>query len=89
MSIGKSEFRLDGKTAVVTGGSSGIGRAIALKFAANGATARILDVNQKDAEAVSAEIAEAGGTASAHACDVSNQQQVTAVFRSLLTEFFC
>jgi NAD(P)-dependent dehydrogenase (short-subunit alcohol dehydrogenase family) len=42
-------FRLDGKVAVITGGGSGIGRAIALRFAANGATVCILDVNQKDA----------------------------------------
>jgi len=77
---GKNEFRLDGKTAVVTGGGSGIGRAIALKFAANGATVRILDINLKDAEAVAAEIASAGRTASAYACDVSNQQQVKATF---------
>ena len=42
-------FRLDGKVAVITGGGSSIGRAIALRFAANGATVRILDVNQKDA----------------------------------------
>jgi NAD(P)-dependent dehydrogenase (short-subunit alcohol dehydrogenase family) len=42
-------FRLDGKVAVVTGGGSGIGRAIALRFTANGAAVRILDVNQRDA----------------------------------------
>jgi 2-keto-3-deoxy-L-fuconate dehydrogenase len=77
-----NEFRLDGKVAVVTGGGSGIGRAIALKFAANGAVVRILDIREKDAAAVAAEIAGVDGTASAHACDVSNQQQV----RSTLNE---
>ncbi len=41
---GNNDFRLDGKVAVVTGGGSGIGRAIALKFAANGATLRILEL---------------------------------------------
>jgi 2-keto-3-deoxy-L-fuconate dehydrogenase len=82
VSVEKGEFRLDGKTAVITGGGSGIGRAIALKFAANGAAVRILDVTEKDAAAVSAEIASAGGSASAHACDVSDQRQV----RSALDE---
>jgi 2-keto-3-deoxy-L-fuconate dehydrogenase len=75
-----SEFRLDGKAAVVTGGGSGIGQAIALRFAANGAAVRILDINQAEAEAVAGEIADAGGSASAFACDVSNQSQVLAVF---------
>jgi 2-keto-3-deoxy-L-fuconate dehydrogenase len=66
--------------AIVTGGGSGIGRAIALKFAANGAAVRILDINQADAEAVTREITDAGGWASAFACDVRNQSQVVEVF---------
>jgi NAD(P)-dependent dehydrogenase (short-subunit alcohol dehydrogenase family) len=78
--VGKNEFRLDGKVAVITGGGSGIGRAIALKFAASGATVHILDVSQKDAESVAAEIGKAGETAASYACDVSSQQQVRATF---------
>jgi NAD(P)-dependent dehydrogenase (short-subunit alcohol dehydrogenase family) len=65
------DFRLDGRVAAVTGGGSGIGRAIALKFAAYGATIRVLDVSQKDAEIVCLHIRDAGGNASAHACDVT------------------
>ena len=78
-----NEFRLDGKVAVITGAGSGIGRAIALKFAANGAGVRILDISQKDAEAVAAEISSAGGLASAYACDVSNQQEVRSTFSEI------
>jgi len=76
-------FRLDGKVAVVTGGGSGIGQAIALKFAAQGAVIRILDVNEAAAAATCAQIVAAGGTASAHLCDVTNQQDVTAKFAGL------
>jgi NAD(P)-dependent dehydrogenase (short-subunit alcohol dehydrogenase family) len=78
------EFRLDGKSAVVTGGGSGIGRAIALKFAANGASVHILDLNVADAEAVASEIKAAGGTATAHGCDVTDQAAVIAAFRSII-----
>ena len=58
-------FRLDGKVAVITGGASGIGRAIALRFAANGSTVRILDVHQKDATETCQQITAKGGNASA------------------------
>lgn len=54
-----------------------------MKFAANGAAVRILDVNLNDAEAVTKEIAAAGGSASAHGCDVSDQKQVLSTFDHL------
>lgn len=76
-------FRLDGKTAVIAGGGSGIGRAIALKFAAQGAKICILDLSLKDAEVTCQQITAAGGTAEAHACDVTDQKQVTATFDEL------
>jgi 2-keto-3-deoxy-L-fuconate dehydrogenase len=74
---------LDRKIAIVTGGGSGIGRAIALRFAANGAAIRILDVNKDQANSVSQQILDAGGRSSALACDVTNQAQVIEVFREL------
>ena len=76
-------FRLDGKVAAVTGGGSGIGQAIALKFAAQGALIRILDVNESAAAATCRRISAAGGTASAHLCDVTNQADVIARFDEL------
>lgn len=76
-------FRLGGKVAVVTGGGSGIGQAIALKFAAHGAAIRVLDVNESAAAATCQQISATGGTASAHVCDVTNQQNVKTAFEDL------
>jgi len=79
-------FRLDGKVAVITGGASGIGRAIVERFARSGACVRILDLNQKDAEAVASEIVRTGGNASAFQCDVTSRENVKAVFEQLFRE---
>lgn len=76
-------FRLDGKVAVVTGGGSGIGEAIAVKFAAQGAAVLILDVSERTAGAVCQRIVAAGGVASTHACDVTNQAQVINIISEL------
>jgi 2-keto-3-deoxy-L-fuconate dehydrogenase len=79
----KGLFRLDGKTAVITGGGSGIGRAIAVKFAAQGATVHVLDLSLADAEATCQQIVSAGGTAEAQVCDVGDQEQIVAKFQQL------
>lgn len=73
-------FSLINKTAVVTGGGSGIGQAIAKLFAKQGATIHIIDLSVEAAAITVTQISETGGTAFAHACDISNQSAVVEVF---------
>jgi 2-keto-3-deoxy-L-fuconate dehydrogenase len=54
-----------------------------LKFAKSGATVRIVDVNEHDANAVLNEIRNTGGTASAHRCDVTEQSDVVSTFSKI------
>ena len=76
-------FSLDGKKAIVTGGGSGIGRAIAVLFARQGAEVHILDFDETGATGVMNEIKDNKGKAFAIKCDVSNQQQVNEIITSI------
>lgn len=76
-------FRLDGKTAAVTGAGSGIGRAIARTFADAGAFVYLLDVDVAAATEAAQEITATGAMAAALGCDVSDAAQVQAVFASI------
>lgn len=69
-------FKLDGKTAVITGGASGIGLAMSRLFAQQGAMVHILEVNYESAKIVEKEIIENGGKAKAHEIDISKQENV-------------
>jgi len=69
-------FRLDNKTAVITGGGSGIGRAMSVLFAKQGASVHIIELSEENAKSTVEEIVAAGGSATAHSCNVANQQQV-------------
>lgn len=69
-------FRLDNKVAVVTGGGSGIGQAIAKVFAAQGATVHIIELNEEGGQQTAADIVAAGGQAHVHGCNVTQQAAV-------------
>jgi len=70
-------FSLQHKTAVITGAASGIGRAVAILFARQGASLHLLDINKKALEMVVQEIEAAGGIAVAHTLNVTNQSEVS------------
>ncbi|MCG9793180.1 SDR family NAD(P)-dependent oxidoreductase [Flavobacterium algicola] len=77
------KFSLKNKVAVVTGGGSGIGKAISLTFAKQGAEVHILDFNLEGAEETVKEIEALGEKAKAHKCDVSNQVNVESIIHSI------
>lgn len=76
-------FRLNHKTAVVTGGGSGIGKATAIALAAQGALVYILDRDAAAASGVAAIISGQGQKAEAIACDVTNQEAVIRIFEKI------
>ncbi|MCB0708958.1 MAG: SDR family NAD(P)-dependent oxidoreductase, partial [Chitinophagaceae bacterium] len=76
-------FTLKNKIAVVTGGGSGIGRAIATTFAKQGATVHILEMDLDAANAVVNDINKMNGKAFAQQCNVSVQKEVLDVFENI------
>ena len=76
-------FSLKNKIALITGGGSGIGKAISVCFAKQGAEVHIIELNANAAQETVDDIVKAGGKAFAHGCDVSNQEQVQQVFATI------
>lgn len=78
-------FRLDGEIAVVTGGATGLGRAMAGVLAGQGAHVAILDIDAASAATAASEIEGDGGSAEAHRLDVTDESAVDAVMETLAT----
>jgi 3-oxoacyl-[acyl-carrier protein] reductase len=77
---------LQGKIALVTGASQGIGRACALELARAGATVALAARNVEKLDAVAAEIVSEGGTAKAYALDVSSEESIKAAAKAVLAD---
>jgi NAD(P)-dependent dehydrogenase (short-subunit alcohol dehydrogenase family) len=78
-------FQLTNKIAVITGGGSGIGRAMSVLFAKQGATVHIIELNEENAKQTVDEITADGGKAFAYSCNVANQQQVLETFEAIVS----
>jgi len=78
---------LEGKSALVTGGASGIGRATALAFAREGARVAVADILEEAAQNTVAEIKAMGGQALAIGCDVTDDDAVKAMIAATVDAF--
>jgi 2-keto-3-deoxy-L-fuconate dehydrogenase len=79
-------FKLDHKTAVITGGGSGIGKAVAELFAQQGATVHILELNSETAEQTLANIKSKGSNAFAHTCNVADHKMVKEIVQQIVQQ---
>jgi 3-oxoacyl-[acyl-carrier protein] reductase len=80
-------MKLDGRVALVTGASQGIGQACALALARQGANLALAARNRQKLEEVAGQIAAAGGKAAIFAMDVADEEQVKAAIKSALAQF--
>lgn len=80
------EFRLDGKSAIVTGAGSGIGQAIARRFSRSGATVHAVDIRRERADETAHLIREEGGESVAVACDVTDAAATQREFGKIAAE---
>jgi len=81
--MSSAPFRLDNKSAIITGAASGIGESIAKTFAAQGASVFILDIDDEKGQAVVEDIESLGGSATYYNCDVTSLAKIRAIFSKI------
>lgn len=77
-------FRLDNKVTIITGGGSGIGKAISTTFAKQGAIVYVLEMDEKNAASTVEEITTEGGKGNFFKCNIANQQEVKTVVAQII-----
>ncbi|CAM4182947.1 SDR family oxidoreductase [Saccharibacillus endophyticus] len=80
-------MKLQGKTAIVTGAASGMGRSIAILYAAEGAKVAVSDINLEAAEKVAQEIKDAGGQAFAIKTNVASEDDIQALVNGTVAKY--
>lgn len=80
-------MRLKDKTAIITGGGSGIGRETAIKFAREGAKVAVWDINLEEANKTVKEISELEGISKAYKVDVTNRLEIEEISNEVIKEF--
>jgi NAD(P)-dependent dehydrogenase (short-subunit alcohol dehydrogenase family) len=83
------KFRLDGKVAIVTGGSRGIGKEIAIGFAEQGARVALASRKQEALDGVAEEIRQKGGESLAMACHMGKPDQINSFFDKVVETYGC
>lgn len=80
-------MRLEGKSVLITGAGSGLGRESALLFAENGARVMATDINGDAADATAADVTQRGGQAAARGVDVTKEEDVQAAVAATVEAF--
>ena len=80
-------MEIDGRTIVITGAGRGLGRAMALEFAAHGARLALIDVNEDNLKETVRDCAAGGGVARSYRCNVTQEDAIVATMDAIVRDF--